>query len=144
MISPKSGLPEEYKPMTMAMESSGLAVTGETKQLLEVGSILNKTAFAGRKSIPPRQRKAAAEERSAEQPKGSKCKRYSKYGHIARECRAKKVAAFCTALATDGGVASDSWFFFIQTLIIIWIRTYWSIVITGWQAVWSWRPTKER
>lgn len=100
--------------MIMALENSGLAITGDsikTKLLQEVEASAGKTAFIGRKPFPPRQKKGVTEDRSADPPKGPKCKRCSKYGHIARDCRSKKGSAFCTVLATDAGVTDDCWIF---------------------------------
>lgn len=48
-----AGLPEEYKPMIMARESSGTAITGDsikTKLLQEVQTTTDKTAFIGRRA----------------------------------------------------------------------------------------------
>ncbi|XP_038118509.1 uncharacterized protein LOC119769586 [Culex quinquefasciatus] len=108
-----AGLPEEYKPMLMALENSGLAITGDsikTKLLQEMHSVPEKTAFVGRKPYPPKQKPSAAQGRSAEQqPKGPKCKRCHRHGHVARDCQSRTGSAFATVLATNEGFEDDSW-----------------------------------
>ncbi|XP_055642358.1 uncharacterized protein LOC129779112 [Toxorhynchites rutilus septentrionalis] len=113
-----AGLPEEYKPMIMALENSGTPITGDsikTKLLQEVQFSKDQTVFVGRKPFPSKPKQGAAEGRSAEQPKGPKCKRCHRYGHIARECHVKnetkKGSAFCTVLTTSGYHSNDGWVF---------------------------------
>lgn len=82
-----AGLPEEYRPMIMALESSGTAITGDsikTKLLQEVQTTRDKTAFVGKKG-PPARKPQSAHEKSGEQPRGPRCKRCKKFGHIARD-----------------------------------------------------------
>lgn len=113
-----AGLPEKYKPMIMALENSGTPITGDcikTKLLQEVQFFQDKTAFVGRKSFPSKPKQGVTENRSAEQPRGPKCKRCHRYGHIARECQVKnetkKGSAFSTVLTTNENHSNDCWVF---------------------------------
>lgn len=117
-----AGLPPEYKPMVMAISSSGVAIKGDlikTKLLQEVEEPLVSTAFVskdrqkqynhgGKQYGEPRGEQSSS--------KGPKCRCCHKFGHIAKNCPNKfrqgerKGNAFCTVLSTikDDG---DEWYF---------------------------------
>lgn len=109
-----TGLPEEFRPMIMALENSGIAISGDsikTKLLQEIHSSTEKTAFVGRKSYVQKSNQFKPNVKSEQQPKGPKCKFCQKYGHIARDCRSKKGSAFCSVLSTNEGMDDSKWYF---------------------------------
>ncbi|KAL0811975.1 hypothetical protein ABMA28_009373 [Loxostege sticticalis] len=79
-----TGLPEEYKPMLMALESSGVAITADlvkTKLLQEVKSSETGVFFTNRKKLQPIKQGGTS--------KGPRCYSCNKYGHISRNCKVK-------------------------------------------------------
>ncbi|XP_062538063.1 uncharacterized protein LOC134206375 [Armigeres subalbatus] len=104
-----AGLPDEYRPMNMALENSGTPITGDaikTKLLQEVhvpsvdSALVTKEAKRNGKPV-----------KKSDYPKGPKCRKCHKYGHIAKECRTiSKSNAFCTVLSMFNS-ADDECFF---------------------------------
>lgn len=80
-----AGLPEMYKPMIMAIESSGVKISADiikTKLLQEVQSS-DTTAFYSAK-------KKQFEKQTYVKPKGPRCFNCNKYGHVSKNCRTQK------------------------------------------------------
>ncbi|KXJ72145.1 hypothetical protein RP20_CCG018741 [Aedes albopictus] len=112
-----AGLPEEYRPMVMALENSGTAITGDivkTKLLQEVRVSSSSSSAAG--AAFSSNKHHGRKPKQADPPpqgKGPKCRRCQKYGHIARECPQKEPRngnAWCTvlsAISEDDG----NWYF---------------------------------
>lgn len=70
-----AGLPEEYKPMIMGIQSSGIKITGDAiklKLLQDVKIDSTDVALAGQKNVYKN--------------KGPKCYNCNKFGHIAAKC----------------------------------------------------------
>lgn len=114
-----AGLPESYRPMVMALENSGMVITGDivkTKLLQEIPpsmkadpAFVSKAPFRGKTNNPTNQA-----------PKGPKCRCCRKFGHIARDCPAKgsqknfkpkQGEAFCTVLSAVNEEDRNDWFF---------------------------------
>ncbi|KAL0811972.1 hypothetical protein ABMA28_009370 [Loxostege sticticalis] len=113
-----TGLPEQYKPMLMALESSGVAITADlvkTKLLQEVKSSETGVFFTNRKKLQPIKQGGTS--------KGPRCYSCNKYGHISRNCKAKAnsnkksdakcdsnsfAAAFSTTINSNSGWFVDS------------------------------------
>lgn len=83
-----AGLPEEYKPMIMAIENSGIALTADsikTKLLQEIKgestnttvALYNKSRFHQKKNQPTKCR-------------GPRCFNCNNYGHMSKDCNSKK------------------------------------------------------
>lgn len=110
-----AGLPETYKPMVMALENSGAAITGDvvkTKLLQEVqhSSKTVDPAFVSRGTGKGKQHS------EGHSSKGPKCRSCGRFGHIARFCPAKEKSvkkgdAFCTVLSVAAMDEADDWFF---------------------------------
>ena len=110
-----AGLSEEYRPMIMALENSGLQITGDavkTKLLQEVAVTTNDVAFATEKRKP----------NGSYDRQNKQCRKCFKFGHYAQDCRmkftnksrkkdTKKDEAFCTVLSTISGTSSNEWYF---------------------------------
>lgn len=103
-----AGLPEEYRPMIMAMENSGIKLTGDavkTKLLQEMCPHENQQAFAmknkGRGNFG----------------KGVKCWNCGQHGHVSKDCRSKKNSngrsgeALSAVLSAVGGYKEADWYF---------------------------------
>lgn len=111
-----AGLPEEYRPMIMALVNSGAAITGDvikTKLLQEIRVPTSGAAFAsnkhGRKPIKQ------SEKPNPSSSKGPKCRRCHKFGHIARECSTREPKksdgnAWCTVMSAVEEDDND-WYF---------------------------------
>ncbi|KAL0893973.1 hypothetical protein ABMA27_014049 [Loxostege sticticalis] len=113
-----TGLPDQYKPMLMALESSGVAITADlvkTKLLQEVKSSETGVFFTNRKKLQPIKQGGTS--------KGPRCYSCNKYGHISRNCKAKAnsnkksdakcdsnsfAAAFSTTINSNSGWFVDS------------------------------------
>ncbi|GBP63981.1 Retrovirus-related Pol polyprotein from transposon TNT 1-94 [Eumeta japonica] len=81
-----AGLPDEYKPMIMAIESSGVAITTDsikTKLLQEVKN-RDPSVFFVNKSKNNKQLF-----KQNKQTKGPRCYSCNNYGHIAKHCKVK-------------------------------------------------------
>ncbi|GBP32006.1 Retrovirus-related Pol polyprotein from transposon TNT 1-94 [Eumeta japonica] len=81
-----AGLPDEYKPMIMAIESSGVAITADsikTKLLQEVKN-RDPSVFFVNKSKNNKQLF-----KQNKQTKGPRCYSCNNYGHIAKHCKVK-------------------------------------------------------
>lgn len=108
-----AGLPDLYKPMIMAIESSGVKISADhikTKLLQEVQSS-ETTAFYSFKN-------KTNEKQHHVKPKGPRCYNCNRYGHIGKNCRIQKktssnngdkgfVAAFSASSVTIG---NDKWY----------------------------------
>lgn len=112
-----AGLPYDYRPMIMALESSGTAITGEsvkTKLLQEVNISQNmgnsETAFFSKKpkgKYPNKNNKQVL-----------RCYNYNKFEHISYACRAKKNSekqesnykAFFSSTTTGVASKSNTWY----------------------------------
>ncbi|KAL0821709.1 hypothetical protein ABMA28_005135 [Loxostege sticticalis] len=113
-----TGLPDQYKPMLMALESSGVAITADlvkTKLLQEVKSSETGVFFTNRKKLQPIKQGGTS--------KGPRCYSCNKYGHISRNCKVKAnsnkksdakcdsnsfAAAFSTTINSNSGWFVDS------------------------------------
>lgn len=111
-----AGLPEEYRPMIMALENSGAAITADvikTKLLQEVRVPSSGAAFASNKHG-----RKPAKQNDVPNPtssKGPKCRRCHKFGHIARECSTREPKkgngnAWCTVMSAMED-DDDDWYF---------------------------------
>lgn len=116
-----AGLPESFKPMVMALQNSGAAITGDlikTKLLQEDHEPAEdaEPAFAMRRN--------KQDHHGNQQSKGSKCRACRKFGHIARNCPEESMSskppekdshkpgrAFGAVLTTGNEIGSDDWFF---------------------------------
>lgn len=82
-----AGLPDYYKPMIMALESSGVSITADyvkTKLLQEV-KVSDSVAYyakSSNKSMP----KLCKNSQEKKQSKGPRCFVCNKYGHIRKDC----------------------------------------------------------
>ncbi|XP_026745427.1 uncharacterized protein LOC113506787, partial [Trichoplusia ni] len=110
-----AGLPEVYKPMIMALESSGVPITADsvkTKLLQEIKSSESVALYASK----PSKYKQKDSDSSPKFNKGPRCFKCNRYGHISKNCRTKKkdqgketgyVAVFSASAAASD---SKSWF----------------------------------
>ncbi|XP_075162739.1 uncharacterized protein LOC142235369 [Haematobia irritans] len=109
-----AGLPDEYRPMIMALENSGISITGDSikvKLLQEIPSACETSAFKAS------QRKF----QQVNNKKGPKCRKCQKYGHIAKYCHTKvptsdssdrKYDAYsAVALSTLNTTNNNDWYF---------------------------------
>lgn len=91
-----AGLPEEYSPMIMGIESSGVSITGDsikTKLLQEIRKIPNskENAFYTRKDKKfQRNFHSPSTSKQDYVNKGPRCFTCNKYGHIAKNCKKNK------------------------------------------------------
>lgn len=108
-----AGLPDEYKPMIMGLESSGIKITADavkTKILQDVKDNTidsNETAMFGKNKFS---------KRSSFNKKSVRCYECNGFGHYAKECRAKKqngtaslVLFGSSCLMTNSNISND-WF----------------------------------
>lgn len=82
-----AGLPDMYKPMIMAIESSGVNICADsikTKLLQEVKT-MDTTAFYSNSK-----QHGKNVEKGAHKPKGPRCFHCNKYGHLSKNCWYKK------------------------------------------------------
>lgn len=107
-----AGLSDDYRPMIMALENSGVAITGDfvkTKLLQERplrSNQQNSQAFATNK------RKENFKKQQPTSSKGPQCRKCGQYGHIARVCKdSRKGETFCTVLSTFGKGDANDWIF---------------------------------
>ncbi|KAG6442871.1 hypothetical protein O3G_MSEX002584 [Manduca sexta] len=115
-----AGLPEEYKPMIMGIESSGIKISADlikTKLLQEVRSDTT-TAFYVKSNKYKNSQHNKNKTTYSEKPKGPRCFNCNKHGHVSKQCwfRNKKennndtknsfVAAFSASLLND----NTSWY----------------------------------
>ncbi|XP_062700064.1 uncharacterized protein LOC134284799 [Aedes albopictus] len=111
-----AGLPEEYRPMIMALENSGAAITGDvikTKLLQEIRVPSSGAAFASNKH--GRKPAKQSEKPNPSSRKGPKCRRCHKFGHIARDCSSREPKksdgnAWCTVMSAIEE-DDDDWYF---------------------------------
>ncbi|XP_062557616.1 uncharacterized protein LOC134222481 [Armigeres subalbatus] len=108
-----AGLPEDYRPMIMGLENSGVTITGDfvkTKLLQEqplLSNRRNSQAFATNK-----RKENFKLKNQPTASKGPKCRKCGQYGHIARDCKdSRKGETFCTVLSTFGKGEGDDWIF---------------------------------
>lgn len=86
-----AGLPDEYKPMIMGLESSGIKINADsvkTKLIQEVNT--SKSAVFFTKSKKPFNNKNYI---PSSKPKGPRCFKCNKYGHFAKFCKQSKGAS---------------------------------------------------
>ena len=120
-----AGLPESYKPMVMALQNSGEAITGDlikTKLLQED----HEPAEDGKPAFAIKRRPGNKQDHHGNKSKGPKCHSCHKFGHIARNCpedssssssessykdSRKLGRAFGAALKTANEFESEEWFF---------------------------------
>lgn len=112
-----AGLPEEYKPMIMGIESSGVAVTGDsikTKLLQDVKSNTKQVAmYSGFKK-----KVKVGSGSVANKNKNVRCYKCNRYGHFAKSCDSqekpkqnKEVALFSAlSVAPRGDKSKSDWF----------------------------------
>ncbi|XP_040164860.1 uncharacterized protein LOC120901222 [Anopheles arabiensis] len=106
-----AGLTEQYRPMIMALENSGIVITGDiikTKLLQEVPPTSVEPAFAAR----TKHVNAGKQTKKSNTAKGPKCRKCSKFGHIAKDCYSTKGNdSFCVVLSTCGSKEYGKWYF---------------------------------
>ena len=112
-----AGLPEEYKPMIMGIESSGVAVTGDsikTKLLQDIKSSTEQVAlYSGFKK-----KVKVSSGSAANKNKNVRCFKCNRYGHFAKSCdsqekhKQNKEVALLSALsvASRGDQSKSDWF----------------------------------
>lgn len=114
-----AGLPPEYKPMVMAISSSGVAIKGDlikTKLLQEMEEPSISSAYATKNYQKHQQYQGGKQSGEQSSSKGPKCRCCYKFGHIAKNCSSKfrqgekRGNAFCTVLSTIED-AGDEWYF---------------------------------
>ena len=119
------GLPEEYRPMIMALENSGIKITGDaikTKLLQEMqiptldAALLSKGKRNHGNYYSGNQNRCSHNQPTNQSkkfhPKGPKCRKCQNFGHIAKDCKnSKKEDAFCTVLSTFKEASNDDWYF---------------------------------
>lgn len=109
-----AGLPDEYKPMIMAIESSGVAITADSikSKLLQEVKNRDPSVFFVNKSKNNKQ-----PSKQNKQTKGPRCYSCNNYGHIAKHCKVKNnkkqtdnsfVAVFSATNSNDSGWYVDS------------------------------------
>lgn len=107
-----AGLPEGYRPMIMAMENSGLALTGDVV----------KTKLLQEQNAEAEQAFAVTSNGKNDNARGGykvKCHNCGIFGHIAKNCRKKKIknktdssgGGFLTVLSTIGKCDDNDWYF---------------------------------
>lgn len=82
-----AGLPEVYKPMIMAIESSAVSITADavkTKLLQEIKSSESVALYAGNKN------KQRTQANTQKVTKGPRCYKCNKHGHISKYCKTKR------------------------------------------------------
>ncbi|XP_058828385.1 uncharacterized protein LOC131688230 [Topomyia yanbarensis] len=120
-----AGLPEEYRPMIMALENSGIAITGDaikTKLLQELKfstqdlalAVNRKQKFRWNRQLSDSPESGGSKHKN-DLPKGPKCRKCQKYGHIARDCRSFKQAnlskeSLCVVLSMIPSGKETDWF----------------------------------
>nr|QHA33696.1 Gag-Pol polyprotein [Atrato Retro-like virus] len=113
-----AGLPDEYRPMVMGLENSGLEITGDfikTKLLQETELVKAEPALISTQKWPHGRHNNPHTAKG----KGPKCRRCEKFGHIAKYCRTKEPTnnhaprkdAFNTVLSMPGTINREDWFF---------------------------------
>lgn len=104
-----AGLPEEYGPMLMGLESSGIKITADaikTKLLQDVKSAAPirdaEAALAAKFSTKRRQRDKSK----------VRCYNCNEFGHYSRECKskAKTDRAYLTSFVARRPIESDDWY----------------------------------
>lgn len=120
-----AGLPDEYKPMIMAIESSGVAITADSikSKLLQEVKNRDPGVFFVNKS---KNNKQPIKQKS----KGPRCYTCNKYGHIGKNCKVKNnkkqsdnsfVAVFSATSSYDFGWYVDSGAAMHMTMNRAWI-----------------------
>lgn len=113
-----AGLPDEYRPMIMALESSGVTINADlikTKLLQEVKKSENTAFYTKTKNHPPTHFQKNNHQQLSKS-KGPRCFNCNKHGHISKNCWFKKnksdtknngfIAAFSAMSFSD----SASWY----------------------------------
>lgn len=80
-----AGLPENYKPMIMGLESSGIKISADsikTKLLQEVQCSESSAFFTGKRTVQGTQNTRFS--------KGPRCFNCNHFGHLAKNCRSQK------------------------------------------------------
>lgn len=99
-----AGLPEEYKPMIMGIQSSGMKITGDSIKLKLLQDV--RTRDDENLALPSRQK---------QKPKGPKCFNCQKFGHIAAKCpnksNTKKKANAMIGSFSVSSTAKENWYF---------------------------------
>lgn len=111
-----AGLPENYKPMIMGIESSGIKISSDfikTKLLQEVKVPENSVFFTKNKRSSHR----SNQNQSKSKPKGPRCYSCNLYGHYRNECNVKKsdtknnsgTKAFSAIFSAYTCIQEDDW-----------------------------------
>ncbi|KAJ0169236.1 hypothetical protein K1T71_015266 [Dendrolimus kikuchii] len=106
-----AGLPDQYKPMIMALESSGVAITADlikTKLLQEIKNPETSVFYVNKSKFKRNTNKKFS-------GKGPRCFSCNKYGHLGKDCRNTKkqndssyVAVFSASFNNDSSWYIDS------------------------------------
>lgn len=99
-----AGLPEEYKPMIMGIQSSGMKITGDSIKL----KLLQDVRIQNDENL-------ALNSRQKQKPKGPKCFNCQKFGHIAAKCpnknTTKKKSNAMIGSFSVSSAGKENWYF---------------------------------
>lgn len=87
-----AGLPDVYKPMIMAIESSGVSITADfvkTKLLQDV-KVTDSSAYYSKSNKSKNMSKSNQDSPEKHQKKGPRCYSCNKYGHFSKNCHTQK------------------------------------------------------
>lgn len=104
-----AGLPDNYKPMIMGLESSGIKISSDfikTKLLQEVKVSETSVFFTKHKSTPHNNTKPKG--------KGPRCYNCNKYGHLKKQCTVKvqntNQNTFAAVFSAYNSLNQDDWY----------------------------------
>lgn len=102
-----AGLPDNYKPMIMGLESSGIKISSDfikTKLLQEVKASESSVFFTKHKSTSHNNTKPKG--------KGPRCFNCNKYGHLKKQCTAQKSNqnTFTAVFSAYSTLHQDDWY----------------------------------
>lgn len=102
-----AGLPDNYKPMIMGLESSGIKISSDfvkTKLLQEVKVSESSALFTKHKNT--------SKTNAKQKGKGPRCYNCNKYGHFKNQCQEKKSNqnSFSAVFSAYSNVDKDEWY----------------------------------